>query len=148
MNAMDMLTIAPFLNDCPQCGYGKVGTNEKTNEFHGALKVGDNLYTRKCRCGFEVTIDTNDDVTKETIQKKIDEALEAFKSAQQKKWVLTVEDLKTIDELSEMGIVHYIPKFVEKFKFVFVETTMTQQELLNIPGVMDCREERVGTFFL
>ena len=146
MNAIDIFTIAPFLNDCPQCGHGKVGTNEKTKEFHGTLDVGDTLYTRTCRCGFEVTIDTNDGVTKESVQKKIEEALEAYKTPQEKRWVLEVEDVKTIDELRKMGIVSYVPKMMDDL--VFVKTSMTKQELLDIPGVKSCRPESVGSIFV
>lgn len=80
MNAMDYLRIAPFLNDCPNCGYDNVGTNEKIGEFHGALNVEDNLFTRKCRCGFEVTVDSNKGTTKKVIKKQIDDALEQFKT--------------------------------------------------------------------
>jgi hypothetical protein len=79
MNAMDYLRIAPFLNDCPNCKYGNVGT-DKTGEFHGALNVDDNLFTRKCRCGFEVTVDSNKGTTKKVIQYQIDQVLEKFKS--------------------------------------------------------------------
>lgn len=79
MNAMDYLRIAPFLNDCPNCKYGNVGTDENTGEFHGALNVDDNLFTRKCRCGFEVTVDSNKGTTNKVIQSQIDQALEKFK---------------------------------------------------------------------
>lgn len=78
MNVQDYLRIAPFINDCPKCGYGNVGTDEKTGEFHGALNVDDNLFTRKCRCGFEVTIDANVGTTKTKIKKQIDLALSNF----------------------------------------------------------------------
>lgn len=75
MNVQDYLRIAPFVNDCPKCGYGNVGTINKTGEFHGALEVDDNLFIRKCRCGFEVTIDANLGTTKAKIKKQIDKAL-------------------------------------------------------------------------
>lgn len=76
MDVMDYLKIAPFLNNCPNCGYGSVGTNESTGEFHGALDVNENLFTRKCRCGFEVTVDSNKGTTKKKIKTQIDTALE------------------------------------------------------------------------
>ncbi|MFJ6264394.1 DUF3797 domain-containing protein [Lysinibacillus xylanilyticus] len=79
MDVRDYLRIAPFVNDCPNCGYENVGTNESTGEFHGVLNVDDNLFTRKCRCGFEVTIDSNKGTTKKKIQTQIDAALEQFK---------------------------------------------------------------------
>lgn len=79
MNAMDYLRIAPYLNDCPNCGYGNVGTDEKTGEFHGALIVEDNLFTRKCRCGFEVTVDSNKGTTRKAIKEQINIPLECFK---------------------------------------------------------------------
>ncbi|RDW17619.1 hypothetical protein CWR48_13975 [Oceanobacillus arenosus] len=79
MNAMDFLKISPFLNDCPNCGYDNVGTNDKTGEYHGTLDVDDNLYNRKCRCGFAVTIDANEGTSKKIIKSKIDIALEDFR---------------------------------------------------------------------
>jgi hypothetical protein len=82
MNAMDYLRIAPFLNDCPNCGYDSVGTNETTGEYHGALLVEENLFTRKCRCGFEVTIDSNIGTENKIINEQINDALELFKEKQ------------------------------------------------------------------
>lgn len=80
MNVNDYLRIAPFINDCPSCGYGNVGTDDNTGEYHGALGVNENLFTRKCRCGFEITIDANKSTTKSKLKKAISDALEAFNS--------------------------------------------------------------------
>ena len=53
MNAGRMLAIMPKYNDCPKCGSDKVGNGE------GAIIVEDDTYTRKCKCGFEITVDEN-----------------------------------------------------------------------------------------
>lgn len=79
MNAQHFLRISVFVNDCPNCGCDKVGTDDITGEVQGDLIVDDNLFTRKCRCGFEVTIDANDGTTKTIIKKQINAALEKFK---------------------------------------------------------------------
>lgn len=78
MNIQHYLRISTFVNDCPNCGYDRVGTEDATDEFHGALIVDDNLFTRKCRCGFEITIDANNGTTKTKIKKQIDAALMEF----------------------------------------------------------------------
>lgn len=78
MNINDYLRIAPFINDCPNCNNGNVGTDDATGEFHGALNVDDNLFTRKCRCGFEVTIDANNGTSRNKIKKQIEKALTEF----------------------------------------------------------------------
>ncbi len=80
MNVNDYLRIAPFINDCPNCVYGSVGTYEKTGEYHGTLGVNENLFTRKCRCGFEITIDADKGTTNSKLKKAISEALETFNS--------------------------------------------------------------------
>lgn len=79
MNSIDLVRIAPFLKDCPNCSYGNVGTNEKTGEYHGALNIDDNFFTRKCRCGFEITIDANKGTSKKIIKSQIDNALDSFR---------------------------------------------------------------------
>ena len=65
------LRVEPDLKRCPKCGDKNMGVNEQTNEWYGTLEVNDNLYTRKCRCGFEVTVDTNYGTTKKKIEKQI-----------------------------------------------------------------------------
>lgn len=82
MDVMDYLRITPLLNKCPHCGHGQVGTNDSTSEFHGALLIEDNLFTRKCRCGFEITIDSKDGTSKKILKVKINEELKRFKEHQ------------------------------------------------------------------
>lgn len=78
MDVNSYLSIAKLLNDCPNCNYNMIGTNETTGEFHGALNVNENLFTRKCRCGFEVTVDSDKGITKKVIKSQIDKVLEQF----------------------------------------------------------------------
>lgn len=80
MNIQTYLSIAKLVNDCPNCGYNMVGTDEKTGDFHGSLNVDDNLFTRKCRCGFEITINSDKGTTKKIVTSQIDEALESFQT--------------------------------------------------------------------
>jgi len=62
------------------------------------------------------------------------------------KWVVHFDDLKTVDVLEEMGILHYKPLFYEKLKFVFIETNMSEDEISNITGITSCRKEAIGRF--
>lgn len=79
MNMIDLLRISPFLNDCPNCSHGNVGTNEKTGEYHGSINIDENLFTRECRCGFEITIDAEKGTSKNIIKSQIDSKLKYFK---------------------------------------------------------------------
>lgn len=67
--------VEPDLQRCPKCGDKNIGVNVHTNEWYGTLEVNDDLYTRKCRCGFEVTVDTNYGTTKKKINDQIFNAL-------------------------------------------------------------------------
>lgn len=73
-----VLRKSPQLNNCPCCGYLNIGTNEKTGEWYGSFEVKDNIYSRKCRCGFEVKIDTDKCSTKKKIHKQISSALSEY----------------------------------------------------------------------
>lgn len=43
----------PKYEKCPDCGNDKVGNGQ------GAIIVEDDTYTRKCKCGFKITVDEN-----------------------------------------------------------------------------------------
>lgn len=66
---MDYLRIAPFINDCANCGNQMVGSDE------GTLEVDDNIIKRTCKCGFNFEYDVEDGTSKSKIKKAIDEAL-------------------------------------------------------------------------
>jgi hypothetical protein len=68
MNAMDYLRVAPFINDCPNCGNGNVGNGQGTLEIDKTIK-------RTCKCGFKFEYDVSNGTTKTKIKKAIDEAL-------------------------------------------------------------------------
>lgn len=53
MNAFKLLAIMPKYEKCPDCGNDKVGNGQ------GAIIVEDDTYTRKCKCGFKITVDEN-----------------------------------------------------------------------------------------
>ena len=74
MNAYDLLKIAPFVNNCPNCKSDKIGNGE------GSLKVDDNTFTRTCKCGFEITIDSNNSTSKAVVKKTVEDALSKFKT--------------------------------------------------------------------
>jgi hypothetical protein len=83
-------------------------------------------------------------------QEHLEEKLRS-KQAEEKKqnrWVVKFSDLKTVDTLKEMGILHYLPKFHEQLKFAFIDTEMSQEEVLKIDGIESIREERVGTLYV
>ena len=70
-----VLQVEPDLKRCPKCDEKNLGINGETNEWYGSLEVKDNLYTRKCHCGFEVTVDVNKGSTKNRINLQILEKL-------------------------------------------------------------------------
>lgn len=110
----DYLRIAELTNDCPNCGYGNVGTNQETGEHHGSLEVNDNLFTRKCRCGFEITIDANNGTSRSKLKKQIGAAVEKFNNKK--------IHLETI-ELGLLMEIHNVPhKITENDHVVLGET--------------------------
>lgn len=75
MDARDYLRIAPFLNDCPQCGSDKIGEEQGTME----VKEG-RFIERTCQCGFQLTYDVTNGTTKKKIKEAVDQALKQIKS--------------------------------------------------------------------
>jgi transcription elongation factor Elf1 len=69
MNAFDFLRIAPFINDCPNCGSEYVGNGQ------GTLTVNNNIVERTCKCGFNFKYDIANGTTKTKIKNAIDEVL-------------------------------------------------------------------------
>lgn len=65
-----------------------------------------------------------------------------------KKWVVKFDDIKTIDTLKNMGLISHLPLFYSELKFVFIETDMSLDEILDIKGVKSAREESVGTIYV
>ncbi|MFL8712827.1 DUF3797 domain-containing protein [Clostridioides sp. GD02377] len=55
MKSKDVLKLSEKYCFCPKCGSDKLGNNE------GALIVEEHIYLRKCKCGFEITIDDRKD---------------------------------------------------------------------------------------
>ena len=62
------------------------------------------------------------------------------------KWVVKFDDMETVDILEQMGIISYKPLFYNELKFVFIKTDMTEEEVLKIKGVLNCRKPWIGTF--
>lgn len=69
MNAVDYLRVAPFINDCPNCGNGLLGNGE------GTLNLNENIIERTCKCKFEFKYDVNKGTSKKKIKQAINEAL-------------------------------------------------------------------------
>ena len=57
------------------------------------------------------------------------------------KYVLTIKDDSTLEILYDLNIVSYVPKLTDKT--VFVRTTMTPEQLMELEGVLHCRESSV-----
>jgi Domain of unknown function (DUF3797) len=51
MNIVDSLTLMKQYGDCPQCGNDKLGDGE------GTLNIENEIFTRTCKCGFEIKVD-------------------------------------------------------------------------------------------
>ena len=69
MNAMDYLRIAPFINDCPNCG------SDIINNGKGSLSVDTLIVKRTCACGFNFEYDVTNGTTKKKIKDAINIAL-------------------------------------------------------------------------
>ena len=65
MDVRHYLRVAPYLHDCPSCKDSK-----------GSLSVSDNLITRECPCGFNLTMNIRNGTSKKKIEKSIELALE------------------------------------------------------------------------
>lgn len=57
------------------------------------------------------------------------------------KYVLTIKDDSTLEKLYDLNIVSYVPKLTNKT--VFVRTMMTPEQLMELEGVLHCRESSV-----
>lgn len=68
MDVKHYLRVAPFLNDCPFCDSDK-----------GVVEVKENLISRNCPCGFDITINVKNGTSKAKIKKSIEFALEKMK---------------------------------------------------------------------
>lgn len=53
MNAITVLKLMEKYKNCPDCGNGQIGNGE------GALVVEETTFTRKCKCGFKITLNEN-----------------------------------------------------------------------------------------
>lgn len=62
-----------------------------------------------------------------------------------KKRIVRYSDEKAYQKLVEMGIVSYAPTLHQILKFVFVETDMSDAELLDLPGIVEVTPSRTGT---
>jgi iron(III) transport system ATP-binding protein len=51
MNAWETIELINKYASCPNCG------NEMIGNGQGAIIVEDTTFTRKCKCGFEITIE-------------------------------------------------------------------------------------------
>jgi transcription elongation factor Elf1 len=69
MNSMDYLRVAPFINDCPNCGNQFVGNGQ------GTLEVDNNIVKRTCKCGFNFEYDIINGTSKKKIKQAIDVVL-------------------------------------------------------------------------
>lgn len=61
------------------------------------------------------------------------------------RFVLRYRDEETLERLKAMDIISYLPGLHEQLKFLFVNSTLTQEELEAIDGVTDVRKPRMGT---
>lgn len=60
------------------------------------------------------------------------------------RFVVTYRDEETLERLKAMGIISYLPDLHEQLKFLFVNSTLTLDELEAIDGVMKVRKPRIG----
>lgn len=62
-----------------------------------------------------------------------------------KKRIVRYSDEMAYRRLVEMGIVSYAPTLHQTLKFVFVETDLSDSELLALPGIVEVTPSRTGT---
>lgn len=62
-----------------------------------------------------------------------------------RKWVVKFDSLKTVQILEDMNILSYKPILHDKLNFVFIQTDMSEEEILKIEGIISCRPEAIGT---
>ena len=61
------------------------------------------------------------------------------------KWIVRYDDEITLDLLKNLGLISYIPALHETLKFVFIETELTEEEILRIQGITSAALSRNGT---
>lgn len=61
------------------------------------------------------------------------------------KWVVRFDNIKTLDRLRELDILSYVPTLYEELMFVFIETDMSEEEILSIKGITEARNSRMAT---
>ncbi|MDT0160382.1 hypothetical protein [Bacillus sp. AG4(2022)] len=62
-------------------------------------------------------------------------------------WIISYENDEALKEIKKTGIISFEPKF-EELKFIIMKTYLSQETILKIEGVTECREQRTGTVFV
>jgi hypothetical protein len=58
------------------------------------------------------------------------------------KWIVRFDDLETVELLKNMGLVTYVPTLYKDTKIVFIETDLSEEEILNIKGITSIAKSR------
>ncbi|MCP1159348.1 hypothetical protein [Bacillus infantis] len=61
-------------------------------------------------------------------------------------WIISYENDEALTEIKKTGIISYEPMF-EELKFIVMKTYLSQETILKIKGVKECRKPRTGTVF-
>ncbi|RYI30531.1 hypothetical protein EVU96_08945 [Bacillus infantis] len=62
-------------------------------------------------------------------------------------WIISYENDEALKEIKKTGIVSFEPMF-EELKFIVMKTYLSQETILKINGVIECREPMTGTVFV
>lgn len=64
MNPSKIMELLNQYGECPVCHNDKIGTNDNTGVCEGTLTIDDDIFTRTCKCGWSVKVDSNNCILK------------------------------------------------------------------------------------
>jgi hypothetical protein len=60
-------------------------------------------------------------------------------------WIISYENDKTLNEILKIGTIEYEPKL--NVNFIIMNSYLSRETILNIDGVLECREPAIGTVY-
>jgi hypothetical protein len=60
-------------------------------------------------------------------------------------WIISYKNDKTLNEILKIGTIEYEPKL--NVNFIVMNSYLSRETILNIDGVLECREPAIGTVY-
>jgi hypothetical protein len=60
-------------------------------------------------------------------------------------WIISYENDKTLNEILKIGTIEYEP--IQNVNFIVMNSYLSRETILNINGVLECKEPYIGTVY-